>query len=127
MQINCYLNKEFPIIATASRDNLEEFSDKEIRYPLIHACLKNVSILDKITGNEKELLCVYFNIIRSHNNSDELILEIRNELIKFISDTFENDFIFYDEEQFFKCSDMSDTMIKSKYFLLSLNYEKRNN
>lgn len=127
MQVNCYLNREFPIIATASRDNLENFSDKEIRYPLIHAFLKIVPVKDGVSGTEKELLCVHFNAIRSQSDSDELVLEIRNELIKFIYEEFENDFIFYDNEEFFKCSDMSNTMLKSKYFLLPLKYGKRDN
>jgi len=53
MKINCYHNNGFPIIATASRDDLETYSDKDVRYPLVHAILVSKDTLDEVTGEEK--------------------------------------------------------------------------
>jgi len=66
------------------------------------------------------LIFIEFQELRKESDSDELVSEIRNELIKFITKEFHNDFLFFIEKEFYKCTDMRETMLKSEFFFLPI-------
>jgi hypothetical protein len=109
----CYINEDFPVIATASRADLasDEMRDPD-RYPIVHAVLKKRKI------GEQYKFYVAFSVIGDY--SDPLVAEVRNELMKFVSDTYDNKFEFEIDGKFYVVTDMSNIpgIRMSKYFVL---------
>ena len=121
--INCYHNGQHPYIATASRSDLLDQIDSSLRYPIVHATVRTGEVLDEITGQTKNLLYIDFEEIRSLDNSDDLVDEVRSALVSFLAREYCNNFYFFIKGEFCKVSDMRDTLV-GKYAILPLKMKK---
>lgn len=117
--VHCFINDQFPIIATASRADLtSKEAHNDNRYPIVHAVLKREEI------NEKYEFIIDFNELVSVPKGEYInykcpyVDDVRTELIKFISDSFKNKFKFKIGNEYYNCSDFTGTMLNSKYVIL---------
>lgn len=118
--VYCFLNTGFPIIATGSRHNdLNGVDDDDLRYPLVHAILKQHEQAD----GKLEFYVGFHEIVSIPRNAPAdyecpHVNKVRSELMKFVCDTYINKIKFKIDEEFYNVCDMSDTVIRSKYFLM---------
>ena len=117
--VHCFINDQFPIIATASRADLTtEEAHGDNRYPIVHAVLKRHEV------NEQYEYIIDFDQITSLPHGESIsykcpyVDDVRTELIKFISDNFKNSFKFKIDNEFYHCSDFRGTMLNTKYAIL---------
>lgn len=124
MNVHCFINDGFPIIATASRADLtKDEAHGDLRYPIVHAVLTRRLLSGDLDEDDYEFF-VDFQVIATIPPGEKLdyvdpnIEAVRKELTKFVSDRFRrNKFTMKINNEFYKMSDMSGTTLKTKYFL----------
>ena len=124
----CFINEEFPVIATASRVDLsvDDLAHGDKRYPIVHAIISRRECGDgqsELYVRFEELISVPM-VARLTEEGERVeykcphVDKVRMELIKFVHDTFKNRWRYKIGEEFFTVSDMRGTLMNSKYVLL---------